>query len=316
MLSSRTILKNLRNLNTYLSQYHQSQQSTYFEKLIAESFSRILYLPFYTIDNDDTTVSYRVTWQGKDNPISKASQGKQDTTAYCYDFCLIIEATLKTGANQWSKEFAQSIRHCEEFVKVNRIQQNKVYIILVTPELHHDTYRSIHSHPKGEYRFIPIEISTVAKILETSIFAFTMRHLELRQLLNQISECIKTTSSLDDFRDAIDNLLANWQKEVLQTEKSAVIGVKSYEIMRRIDRLHIGVSEISGKLQRHPTINKYLKIISDKLSFDIIEKSLIQQSLAFQLSQTYDGEKLFSPVPFEDFKERELKLIKTVKEIK
>lgn len=315
MTSSRTILKNLKNLNQYLAQLHRSQQSTCFERLVSEAFSNILYLPFYSSDNDVSNIPHRVTWQGSIGSVCKAPQQRPDSIARCCNFYLLIEATLKTGANQWSQEFAASIRHCEDFIRESGAHANEVYIVLVTPQLHRDTYRSINRHPRQEYSFIPIETSIIAKILETSLLAFTMRHLELRRLLNQISDYIRTPSPLDAFRNTVDSLLTNWQKDVLKVEKNAFVGVKSYEAMRRINRTHIGASEILKKLQRHPIVNKYLKIIGDKLSFDIIEESLIQQSLASQLSLTYEGEKLFSPVPFADFRERGLRLIRTVEGI-
>ncbi len=316
MTTSRTTLKNFKKLDQYLAQFHQSQQSTYFEKLITEAFSHILYLPFYTSDNDDTNIPHRVTWRGNINPpISRAPEGGPDAIAYCHGFCLTIEATLKTGANQWSQEFAQSIRHCEDFCSQSQIDPRDAFALLICNKMHRDTYRSIKGNPREEYKLIPIEVSEVSRILETSILAFTMRHLELRRLLNQISEHIRDSSSFDDFQKAVDSLITSWQREVLQVEKSAVIGVKSYDAMRRINRTHIGVSEIFQILQTNKTINKYFKVIGDKLSFDIIEESLIQQSLASQLSPTYEGEKLFSPVPFADFRERELRLIKAVEVI-
>lgn len=315
MATTQTILRNLKNLNQYLSQFHSTQQSAYFEKLIAEVFSHVLFLPFYTIDNDNATTPYRVTWQGSINPISKATQGRADSIAYCYDFHLIVEATKNIGANQWAKEFAPSIRHCDDFVKQNRLQSNEVCIVLVTPQLHQDTYQSIHCNPRHEYSFIPIETSMIMRIVETSSLAFTMRHLELRRLLNQISEHIKKEQSLTDFRSAMDQLLTEWQKEVLKVEKSAIIGVKSYEAMRKIERKHIGISEILAKLQKHRVIKRYLNITGDVLTVSLIEDSLIQQSLAFLLSQTFNGEKIFTPVALIDFKERGLRLIDQVEKI-
>jgi hypothetical protein len=315
MTSSRTILKNLKSITEYLNQFPNWQRSTHFEKLVAEAFSHILYLPFYASDNDDDSIPHRVIWRGKVNPVSKAPGRGPDAIARCYHFCLIIEATRKPGSDQWSREFAQSIRHCKDFCSKEGVQPNNVYVLIVCLNLHEDTYKSIKANPKQEYRLTPIGLIDLAIVLETSILAFTMRHLELRQLLNQITDCIRTSSSLDDFRNAEDNLLKNWQKDVLKVEKNAFLGVKSYEAMRRISRTHIGASEILRRLQRHRTLNKYLKIIGEKLSLDIIEESLIQQSLASQLSPTYDGERLFSPVLFTDFKERELRLIKAVEEV-
>lgn len=312
MADKRTILRNLKNLNQFVIQFSRSLQPTHFEHLIAETLSKILFLPFYTADNDDTTVNHRVAWQGNINPVSKAPGGP-DAIAYCHNFYLIIEASLNTGVRQWSREFGSSIRHCNDFVKQKRIQPNDVYIVLITPALHPDTYRSISTCL--EYSFIPIETSIVAKILETSILAITMRHIEFRKFLNQVSECLKTPTSLKDFNGSVDKLLTNWQKEVLKLEKTAFIGIKSYETMHKIDRSYIGISEIERKLQPQRKVNKYLKIIDDTLSTNLIEKSLIQQSLGYQLARNFDNENIFSPVPFEDFKARKIKLIDKVKRI-
>jgi len=317
MGSSRTILRNLRNLNKYLSRFHKSLQSTYFEKLIAEAFSHVLHLPFYTISDDKKDTPYCVIWQGdiSNSSITKAPQGEPDAVAYCFGFYLLIEATLKTGANQWSKEFAASIRHCENFCSQNNIQPEDVFALLVCTDLHEDTYRSVHHSPSTKYKFIPVEILTLSKIIETSILAFTIRHIELRRLLIQIQEILRKSSSLDDFRNTVNDLVTDWQKDVLKIEKNALVGLKSYETMQRINRTYIGVSEILKELQKDRTINKYFKIIGEKLSFDIIEESLIHQSLAVRLISTYEGENLFSPVPFVDFKGRWSRLIKAVEKL-
>lgn len=314
MMSSRAVLRNLKNLNQYLSQF--SQQSTYFEQLIAEAFCHILHLPFYTSNNDDASIPHRVTWQGSTNSISKAPQGRPDAIAYCYNFCLIIEITLKTGAKQWSQEFAQSIRHCEDFCSQNGMQQKDVYILMICPNLHRDTYRSIRNNPRQEYKLIPIKVSDLTKILEASILAFTMRHLELRRLFHEIPNCIKNSSSIKDSSESVDESISKWRANVLKLEKSAFIGVKAYEAMRKIGRAYIGVSEILQKLQKHWVVNQYFNIIGDKISSDIIEDSLVQQSLASRLISTYDGEELFEPIPHADFKGRGLRLIDAVMKIK
>ena len=316
MTSSRTILRNLKNYNQYLAQFHQSQRSTYFEKLIAEAFSNILYLPFYTSDNDDPNIPYRLTWQGIINSVSKAPQGKPDAIAYCYNYYLIIEATLKTGANQWALEFAQSIRHCEDFCNQNGIQQKDVFVLIVCTKLFRDTYRSIKNNPRQEYKLVPIEVSDLAKIFQASILAFTLRHLELRRLFHQISDCIRDSSSVRDFSESVDSSITRWQKDVLKLEKNAFIGVKSYEVMRKIGRTHIGMSEILQKLQRHPIVNQYFNIIGEKIRSDTIGDGLVQQSLVSRLTPTYEGEELFEPVPCVDFKGRGLRLIDTVMRIK
>ena len=316
MLSSRTILKSLENVNQYLSQFHVSKRSTYFELLIAEVFSHIFYLPFYSSDNDDTKVYHRTVWCGKINPFSKASGREPDAISYCYNFHLIIEATLKTGTKQWSQEFAQSIRHCKDFCSQNSINPKDVFILLVCTEINRDVYCSIKNNPRQEYRLIPIKVSELTRILKTSILAFTMKHLQLRRLFHEIFECVRDSSSIRDLTKSVDESICGWQENVLKLEKNTFIGVKSYEAMRKIGRTHIGVSEILQKLQDHWVVTQYFNIIGDKISNEISEDSLVQQSLASRLTPTYEGEELFEPVPYVDFKGRSLRLIDAVMRIK
>lgn len=315
MASSRTILRNLRNLTQYLDGFHRTQRSTQFEKFVAEALSHILYLPFYTQDNDDPNVPHRVIWHGSVNPPSKAPQLSPDATARCYDFYLTIEATRKTGANQWIQEFGQSIRHCEDFCVQNRIQHRNVFVLMICTTLFRDTYQSIRGNPRQDIKLVPIRASDLAKILETSILAFSFRHLELRKLFHQISDSIRESPSERDFFRSVDSHITKWQKDVLQLEKSVFIGLKSYEAMRTIGRTHIGMSEILQRLERHPTVRQYCSIIGDRIGPDMVGQSLINQSFACRLTPTYD-EELFAPVPHVDFNGRYQKIIDALMRIR
>lgn len=313
MPSSQTILKNLNNFNQYLTQFPQPQQSSYFEQLIALVFSHIFYLPYFSCDNEDISITHRVKWQGSLNPVSKASPGKPDIIAYCYDFYLMVEATRKTGTKQWSQEFAQACRHCDNLVNQNVVQPDNVYIVLVMPKLHQDTYESVKYYSK--YRFITIETTAVARILETAILAFTIKHLELLRLLNQMSDCIKGSASLTDFQKDAESLLTTWQKDVLRVEKNAFIGVKSYEAICKTGRKSVSAGEILGMLLDNPIVKQYFDIIHDKPLISCIEKSLIEQSFGVLVGKTIRNESLFEPVSSTDFKCRSKKLIEEVVKI-
>jgi hypothetical protein len=308
------MLRILKDFDGYLSQFNQSQWSTIFEQLIAEAFSNILYLPFYTSNNDNSQIPNRVVWLGSTNPLSKAPSEKPDAIAHCCDFHLVVEATMKTGTKQWSQEFAPSIRHCENLCADNGISPRDAYVLVVCTQLQVDTYRSIKSHPRQEYRLVPLEVADIARILQTSILAFTLRHLELRRLFHSICDGIVASSSLADFRGSANDAMAQWQKDVLRLEKSVFIGVKSYEAMRRIGRQHIGATEILQRLQRHPVVNQYFKLIGDKVGADAIADALITHSFAARLGATYEDEQLFQPVPGVDFRQRSLRLIRAVEE--
>jgi len=316
--SSRAILRILKDLDGYLNRFNQSQRPALFEKLIAEAFSSILYLPFYTSDSDNSQIPNRVVWFGRTNPLSKAPPEKPDAIAHCCDFHVVVEATMKTGATQWSQEFGPSIRHCEDFCTGSGVSPRDAYVLVVCTQLHVDTYRSIRSHPRQEYRLVPLEVADVERILQTSILAFTVRHLELRGLFHSICDCIAASSSLAEFRTSVNDTIVQWQKNILRLEKDVFIGIKSYEIMRRIGRQHsrqyIGTTEILNRLQKHWVVNQYFKLIGNRIGTDAIEGALVSHSFAAKVGATYDDEQLFQPVPSIDFKQRGLRLIRAVED--
>jgi len=294
-----------------LGRFPENQRSIYFERLIVHTFASILNLPFYSRDNDDANQKHRATWLGSDAGPSAAPPGP-DGVIRAYDFQILTEPTLKEGANQWSQEFAPCIRHGRTYVNQQRLTPTEVYVILVAPKLHVDTFRSIHAQSKSQPNVIPIEVSSLVDILGTSILAFSMRHLELRKLFNQIHNCVRSSNSIRKFCEHSSDAISTWQRHVLRLEKAAFIGVKSYQAMKKIGRNHVGTSEILSRLQTHSYVLQYLKIIGESIQPSYIEESLIQQSLASQVGETQEGEELFCPVPSVDFTGRQQKLIKAV----
>jgi len=313
MISHRTLTRQLKNIDQFLSAYHISQRPTHFESLIAQTISKVLHLPFYAIDNDDPGISHKVMWQGKSNPIQRAPGSSYDAISYCYNFKLLIEATLNTGVRQWSREFAGAIRHWEDYCTISGSPHNSVYVLLIYPTLHRDTYRSIKANPKKECKIIPIDISSLVQILETSTLAYSIRHIDIRKLIHQICDCLHSSSSEKEFAKSEDETISRWQKEVLRLEKMVFTGLKSYEAMRKIKRTHISMSEILQRLQKHPIVKHYFNIIEDKIGSELIKDSLINESFASLLSRTItDGEELFEPVPQCDYSGRCQRMINAV----
>ena len=314
MAAPRTILRNLRDYRQYLDRFPYYEQSAHFEHLIAQAFAHLLHLPFYTSDNDDANVIHRVTWRGSIENISTAPRGP-DAVAYAYEYCVLIEATLKRGTTQWAQEFAQSVRRYEDFVSERGFDQEDTYLLLIAPGFHRDTYQSIRQKDIEGLNFVLLEVSALATILDTSILAFTIRHLDLRHLCHSLQECCKDSSTIRDFLRNSDDSISKWQEEVLKLEKKVFFGVKSYEAMRKIGRKSVGMSEILQKLQRHPTVKHYVRIMGGRLTSHEIEESLLSESLGYQAGRTYDGELLFCPVPLIEFQSRAERLVRTVEEI-
>ncbi|TKJ38466.1 hypothetical protein CEE36_10700 [candidate division TA06 bacterium B3_TA06] len=314
---AKIILGRLVNRKQYLAPF--TDKATHFEKLIAEAFSCILNLPFYSLDDDNTKRTYRVTWQGKSSSMTQAPPGP-DTIAYCYNFHLLIEATRLKGAGQWKQEFSSAIRHCEDFCKQPDVQHEDVFVILVCDyPLHQDMYRSVRSvrsGPDRKYKLIPMETETVIRMLETSLLAFTMKHLEVRKLLPKILNAVKETSSLQDFKREVDVQLNVWQKDVLKHEKTAFTGIKSYEILITSKRKEVTLSEIFNALQKHPAVQKYFDVIgSNFLNPDLVENSLVPQGLASCVSYTIDDEPRLIAAPLPDFKNRYDRLVRELRKI-
>jgi hypothetical protein len=314
MFSARTILSRLKSLQEYLNTCPRNKKSAYFEMIITEAFSHILYLPFFSSDNNEIKIPHHVFWRGSKIRMSNAPGGGADTIAYCYNYYLLIETTRDISSDQWRRELSQATRHYSNFR--NNKSPTDIYVILVCTKLHHDTWRSIRINPDRECRIIPIELPTIITMLETSILAFTLRHLEIRELLNKIRDIsLKSLPTIDDFHKEITIEINNWQKNVLNMEKIVFTAVKSYEAMRKIGRNYVGVSEILIRLKKHPIVQCYFNKMGYTLDYSLIEESLIYQGLACCVGAIPDGEKLFSPVPLIDLIKRNERFIKTVSRI-
>ncbi|MFX1521179.1 MAG: hypothetical protein ACFFCD_14800, partial [Promethearchaeota archaeon] len=90
-----------------------------------------------------------------------------------------------------------------------KINPDDVYILLIVKSLHEDTFISIKSSITSNYNFVPIELSGLVTILETSLLAFSLRHSEVIKLFNKIKK-INRSNSKDDFIVYIENTVIRW----------------------------------------------------------------------------------------------------------
>lgn len=300
----RTIWQRLKDHTGYLSGYHQMYRSAIFEELISQSFSSLLYLPFFDSDTDDPSISHKVTWNGSRDSLTKAPGGP-DGIALSHGFSVVIEATLKSGTTQWSQEFAASLRHAENVSNNFDVEATSLFTILVTQNIHRDTYHSAkNSNETNPYKILPLELTALGTFVETAFLAFTLRHIEVRELFMNLLGILSSSSGLRDFRERSEKYAAEWQRKVLQLEKPTIIAVKSYEAMLKFRRDHVGTSEILRSLKRHPTIKWYFARVGEGINPEMISKSLLQESLGALEVKLRSGEHIFSPVPLLDFKSR------------
>ena len=314
-------LSNLINLKQYLKRYSKYQPAA-FEYLVASAFSQIFHLPFQSKDNEDNTVNHRVIWYGsvnkKSKTISKSPSGP-DSICFAYGFYVLIESTLRDGANQWRKEFIESLKHYDDFVGAKNADRKDVYLILTTRKLHKDTFTGFQQKVKEGYNIILLETSFLAKIGNIAHAVFTVKHSDLRQLFNAIVKVLRESTSFGKFRGNLNQGISEWQKDVHKAGKMTFIGVKSYEAICKAvyqkGRANLSVGEIFRRLLKDPIVKDYFEIIDDKPLISYIEQSLVDQGLGVVVGESSQTEPLFEPVHSADFKGRGLRLIKTVEGI-
>jgi hypothetical protein len=298
----QTVVGRLRRLDPYLSQFG-NQGAVCFEELVVQSLACALHVPFYNECTDDSRVPQRVTWNAARAGGRPAGAGKPDGVARAHSFTLVIEATLKTGALQWAQEFAQCVRHLEDMVKAEKLAAREAYALLVARSLHRDTYRSVHTSSGGErWQVVPLETDALAEVVETSMLAFTIRHVDVRALLLKLIDLCRSTPSLDTYRDRASRAISDWRLRVMENEKDAFIGLKAYEAMLREGRTHVGESDILVYLRRQRSVKQYLRMIAYPLGTDVVGKCVLSQGLGILLERNpTTGERILGAVPGADF---------------
>jgi len=307
---------NLTKFRGYLRRYAQNDQPAAFEYLVAGTISQIFFLPFQSKDNENNSVKHRVIWGGSINrrskTISKSPSGP-DAICFAYGFYVLIESTLRTGANQWRKEFVESLNHYDQFVTDEHVDKKDTFLIIIAPKIHKDTYTGFKQKACEGYNIIVLENSHLAKIGNCSGMISTIRHLDLRQLFTDLVKILRDSASFEQFRDNLNKTINKWQGDVLNREKTVFFGLKAYEAMKKVGRNIVGTSDILLNLDKDRQFNYYLKIIGGGDVTRYIRDGLLSEKLAFLI--TTPDEDLFCKVNAIDFKERGLRLIKAVEEL-
>lgn len=308
-------ISNLTNLKNFLSRYPHNEAGA-FEYLAASTFSQAFYLPFQSIDNEDTSVNHRVMWYGSVTNLKTttkaASPAGSDSICFAYGFYVLIENTLRTGANQWRKEFIESLKHYDKFITDRTLDRKDVLLALIVSKLHNDTYTGFKQKVLEGYNIVLLESSWLEKVVEASKMISTVRHLDLRHLFNDMLKILRESTSFEKFRTDMNKSISEWQKDVLKREKTVFFGLKSYEAMRKVGRNIVGTSEILLNLNKDSRLNRYVQILGGDLT-TYIKESLLSEKLAYLV--TTPDEDCFCKVNCTDYKARGLRLIKEVEDL-
>ncbi len=308
--------RNMGLLDKYLKRFPPNHQPAAFEYLVANAFSQILFLPFQSKKTDDARIIHRVLWPGEfsaKKKIIKKSPSGSDAVCYAFGFYILVECTLKDGANQWRGEFVESMRHYEDFANRNSVNKDNLYLALMAKKLHHDTFMALHQKAIEEYRILLLEPDCLAKIWLYSKVAFTSRHLDFRVLMNELFENLRSSTSLDQYRQETGALVIRWGKCILKNEREVFFGLKSLDAMNKIGRNTVGTSEILIKLQRDRSCKFYIDNLGHLDLTAQIKEGLLHEKFAHLI--TAPNESLFCRVESPDYRARSTRLIEKVEEI-
>ncbi len=318
MAAARTICRRLRNAQRYVAKFPR-QESLQYELLTAEAFSHILNLPFCTADDNGAADLYCVKWHGTLAPLRLAPGGGPDATVRAYDFHILVEATMRTGANQWIREFAPAVEHGNEFAGSEGIRAEEVFVILVCPTVGRYTHTTISNRGDIRPALIPLEDSVVAEILDTCILGLTVQHADVRGLLERLwRHVVRGSADVNRYTDSVRGEVRNWQAEILRSDKLLFVGLKAYQAMKKgmgeTNRAYFSVSELWQRLARHATIRHYYKLLGTTLHLRDIEDGLRGNKLAYEIGPRFH-DALFTLVCKEDVAGRLRRFIKAMEAI-
>lgn len=304
-------VQDIQNLDSYIAGFTWLEQPARFENLCCRSFSYFLNLPFYDQETVDTSKQYKIVWRGVERTWTTAPGGA-DGIAQAYGFYVVIEATLQKGREQWSQEFAPCVNHYDMFLTDEGLRSTDCYLMLLVKELNDYTFTSIKQKVKEGNRFILLPISALASIMETYSLAFTATHSDLQVLLNDMIDCCKLSTDIDDFLQRVEEAINRWKNELLHKEQRVFVGARSYRSLHKRGGLG-SLSQILSDLYDDSIVTKFFAHLGRRLETNDIETSLEEERLAHK-AQRVPGDVIYVPVPFRDVKGRVKVLIKELED--
>lgn len=308
---------NLMKTKEYLNRYDIAERPGAFEFLVAAAFAQSLHLPFQYRDTEDSTVEHRVLWYGqydKRNRTFSYSPAGADSICFAYGYYILIEATTRGNVgNQWRREFVECMTHYDNFISERNLEKRAVYLALVAPEFHRNTYTGFKQKAiEGNYILL-LESATLARISKICKNIPTLRHLDLRQLLRDMVGELRNSGSLKGLRKGLSKCINDWEVNLLRQEKTVYFGLKGYEAMKRVGRNTVGISEIMIEFQRDGKLEYCMRKLGGGDLADYVKKGLLTEKLARCVPGP--DEDLFRKVDGADFRARSLRVIRAVEAV-
>lgn len=262
MSTCETARQNIRNINAYVTNFPHEQRSAAVELLFSKALSFVFHLPFYTSENNDQNILNKVVWNGHDEtaPVCGANTGA-DTIVFARDFDILVEITRLTGANQWKREFAPALRHMNEYLTQTGKSKDSVYLLLIAPEIHVDTFNSIRQKQIEENNIITMTFDNVEKIAEVCSLTVGLRHVDLKNLFGVLADNIRKIHELQEYVTKDKEIILEWQRDFLRYSRLAFLGTKGYKVFKKKQAKILTASDIVTELNTQKDVQSYFKIL-------------------------------------------------------
>jgi len=270
MNTCQEVRNNIKNLNAYLTPFPLDQQSAAVEQLFSNAVSLIFHLPFFTAGTDDAKISQKVIWFGHNGTNLRKAPAGHDAIVFARHFDVLMEITQNTGTQQWNREFARSVRHIKDYIKINRKGRDEVYLLLIVREIHRDTYESIRQKIRDGFNIVLLTFKNIEQILEVCGLAIGLRHFDLKQLFGTIIRFTKDITSLTSFNRRITPTISDWRKKFLKNDKFAYVGIKSYNLFKTTKRTYMTASDIATELFTQKEVKAYFRILKESLTKECV----------------------------------------------
>jgi hypothetical protein len=139
--------------------------------------------------------------------------------------------------------------------------QDSVYLLLIAPEIHLDTFNSIHQKQIEETNIIPLTFGNIEKIAEMCALAIGLRHIDLKNLFGILASTLRKIDNLQEYVAKSEEAVLQWQKDYLDHSKLVFLGIKGYKVFKNRQATILTASDIVTELNTQKDVQSYFKIL-------------------------------------------------------
>lgn len=309
------LLQELKQVVPCVQNFRGREDAGRLECLVAKTFGHILHLPVYSGDYQGQKEKYHVHWPGSINGSFKTAPAGPDAFVCAHDFHCLLEATFSTGNSQWSRHFGREIDHLDRFVDDKNLSRSEVYSVFVAGDVSPLTFTSLRAANVAGYKIIPLDLSSLALLLEPSIYTYALCHFVFRNLLDDIMGELDKSSGVKDYAKRVKKLSLAYRREIMDGERTLFLGLCLCRVFVKYERDTMSASEILAKVRRDGWVKGFRKLSKKPFDTAEIEECLLSLGLACKHKLKLAQDSLFEPVSRAELKGRANRILKVLEEV-